>query len=91
MVKGLAGESRGYDVIVALHELCASDGARLREEYLVREARRKEAEAELAANPPTSKDIVLHFWKVEPPVVESGTQASSQEEYQTKGGGKRNC
>lgn len=86
MVQGAAGESEGYDAIVALHELYATDGERLREAYELREARRKEAEAELRANPPIPKDIVLNFWKVEPPKKETEAQAPRQGEYRTKGG-----
>jgi hypothetical protein len=88
MVQGAAGESEGYDAIVALHELYATDGERLREAYELREARRKEAEAELRANPPVPKDIVLNFWKVEPQKEEAEAQAPRQGEYRTKGGVK---
>jgi hypothetical protein len=88
MIQGAAGESEGYDAIVALHELYATDGVRLREAYELREARRKEAEAELRANPPVPKDIVLNFWKVEPPKEEAEAQAPRQVDYRTKGGGK---
>ncbi len=48
MIKGTAGETEGYDAIVALHELYATDGKRLREAYELREARRKEAEGSFA-------------------------------------------
>ncbi|MEY4244222.1 MAG: hypothetical protein RLZZ245_1807 [Verrucomicrobiota bacterium] len=75
MIQGAAGESEGYDAIVALHELYATDGEGLRAAYQLREARRKEAEAELRANPPVPKDIVLNFWKVEPPKKEAEAQA----------------
>jgi hypothetical protein len=88
MVQGAAGESKGYDAIVALHELYATDGQRLREAYELREARRKAAAEELRANPPVPKDIVLNFWKVEPPKKEAEAQAHRQGEYRTKGGDK---
>jgi hypothetical protein len=88
MIQGAAGESEGYDAIVALHELYATDGERLREAYELRETRRKEAEAELRANPPIPKDIVLNFWKVEPPEKETEAQAPRQGEYRMKGGDK---
>ncbi len=88
MIQGVAGESEGYDAIVALHELYATDGVRLREAYELREALQREAEAELRANPPIPKDIVLNFWKVEPPKKEAEAQAPRQGEYRTKGGDK---
>lgn len=88
MIQGAAGKSEGYDAIVALHELYATDAQRLREAYDLREARRKEVEAELRANPPMPKDIVLNFWKVEPPKKEAEAQAPRQGEYRTKGGDK---
>jgi hypothetical protein len=84
MAQGAAGESEGYDAIVALHELYATDGERLRQAYELREARQKEAEAELRANPPVPKDIVLNFWKVEPPKKVAEAQAPRQGEYKSK-------
>jgi len=86
MVQGAAGESEGYDAIVALHELYATDGQRLRVAYELREARRKEAEAELRANPPIPKDIVLNFWKVEPPKKEAEAQAPRYSKTKVEGG-----
>jgi len=88
MVQGASGESESYDAIVALHELYATDSERLREAYELRETRRKEAEAELRANPLVPKDIVLNFWKVEPPKKEAEPPAPWQGEYKMKGGGK---
>ena len=88
MVQGLAGDSEGYEAIAALHELYATEGDRLREAYELREARRREAEAELRANPPVPKDIVLNFWDVDPPKKEAEAQTPRQGEYKTKGGGK---
>jgi hypothetical protein len=86
MVQGAAGESEGYDAIVALHELYATDGERLRQAYELREARRKEAEAELLANPPIPKDIVLNFWRVEPPKAEAKPEAPKQGKTKVEGG-----
>jgi hypothetical protein len=88
MIQGQEGDSDGYEAIAALHELYATDGERLREAYELREARRQEAEAELRANPPVPKDIVLNFWKVEPPKKEAETQSSRQGACRTKGGDK---
>ena len=88
MIQGLSGVSEGYDAIAALHELYATDGERLREAYELREARRREAEAELRANPPVPKDIVLNFWDVDPPKKDAEAQAPRQGEYKTKGGDK---
>lgn len=85
MIQGAAGESEGYDAIVALHELYATDGQRLREIYELREARRKEAEAELLANPPVPKDIVLNFWKVEPPKKATEAQAPRLDNTKVEG------
>ncbi|RYZ70543.1 MAG: hypothetical protein EOP09_05925 [Proteobacteria bacterium] len=87
MIQGAAGESEGYDAIVALHELYATDGERLREAYELREARRKEAEAELRANPPVPKDIVLNFWKIEKPKIEAESEAEMRNNNE-KGGSR---
>jgi len=86
MIQGAAGESEGYDAIVALHELYATDGQRLRVAYELREARQKAAEAELRANPPIPKDIVLNFWKVEQPKKAAGAQAPRQDKTNVEGG-----
>jgi hypothetical protein len=86
MVQGAGGESEGYDAIVALHELYATDGERLRAAYELREARRMEAEAELRANPPVPKDIVLNFWKVEPPKRRAEAQAPPLDNTKVEGG-----
>ena len=88
MIQGMAGDSEGYEAIAALHELFATDGERLRQAYELREARRREAEAELRANPPVPKDIVLNFWDVDPPKKDAEAQAPRQGEYKTKGGDK---
>jgi len=88
MVRGAANESEGYGAIVALHELYASDGERLREAYVLRMKREKDADAKRRANPPAPKDIVLNFWKVESPKERAEAQAPLQEGYRTKGGGK---
>jgi hypothetical protein len=85
MVQGAAGESEGYDAIVALHELYATDGKRLRSAYELREARQKEAEAELRANPPIPKDIVLNFWKVEPKKKATEAQAPQLDNTKVEG------
>jgi hypothetical protein len=85
MVQGAAGESEGYNAIVALHELYATDGERLRVAYELRVARQKEAEAELRANPPIPKDIVLNFWKVEPPKEEAEAQAPRYSKTKVEG------
>jgi hypothetical protein len=86
MIQGTAGESEGYDAIVALHELYATDGARLRAAYELRVARQKEAEAELRANPPVPKDIVLNFWKVEVPKKEAEAHAPRPGKSNVEGG-----
>jgi hypothetical protein len=88
MIQGLAGDSEGYEAIAALHELHATDGERLREAYELREARRREVEAELRANPPLPKDIVINFWDVDTPKKEAEAQVPRQGEYKTKGGDK---
>lgn len=86
MIQGAAGESEGYDAIVALHELYATDGERLRTAYELREARQKAAEEELRRNPPIPKDIVLNFWKVEPPKKEAKAQAPRHGKTKVEGG-----
>lgn len=88
MIQGLAGDSASYEAIAALHELYATDGERLREAYKLREARRRAVEAELLANPPVPKDIVINFWDVDPPKNEAEAQTPRQGEYKTKGGDK---
>jgi hypothetical protein len=88
MIQGLASDSESYEAIAALHELYASDAERLREAYELREARRRAAEAELRANPPVPKDIVLNFWDVDPPKKEAEAHAPGKVEYKTKGGDK---
>jgi len=46
----------------ALHDLYATDKARLIAAYEARERARAEREAWLKANPPQPKDTVIHFW-----------------------------
>lgn len=75
MIQGTAGESEGYDVIAALHQLYATDGQRLREAYELLVARQKEVAAKLRANPPAPKNIIFNFWKVEPSKKEAEAQA----------------
>jgi len=86
MIQGAAGESEGYDAIVALHELYATDGQRLRVAYELRKTRQRAAEAELRANPPIPKDIVLNFWKVEPPKKAAEAQAPRLDNSKVEGG-----
>lgn len=66
VVQGDLTNTEAFVGISALHELYQSDFARLKEAYELREQRRLERQAELLANPPKPKDIVLHYWKVEP-------------------------
>jgi hypothetical protein len=85
MIHGTAGESEGYDAIVALHQLYATDGNRLRAAYAQRIARQKKTEAELRANPPIPKDIVLNFWKVEPKKKAAEAQAPRLDNTKVEG------
>jgi hypothetical protein len=66
VIQGALSNAAAFEGITAFHELYQSDFARLKEAYELREQRRREQEAELLANPPKPKDIVLHYWKVEP-------------------------
>lgn len=66
LIQGDITNAEAFEGINALHELYRSEFARLKEAYELREQRRQEREAELRANPPKPKDIVLHYWKVEP-------------------------
>lgn len=88
ILQGVAAESEGYEAIAALHELYDTDGERLRVAYELRELRRKEAEEELRANPPVPKDIILNFWKVNPPNDGAEATVPQKGEYKTKGGEK---
>jgi len=78
ITQGDLANTEAYKGITALHELYRSDYARLKQAYDLREQRRMEREAALRANPPQPKDIVLHYWKVQPKrrlgKVEGGAQ-----------------
>lgn len=86
MVDGAGTGTEEYEAVAALHELYQNEGERLREAYALREKRREEAEAELRANPPVPKDIVLNFWKVEPPKAATKIQAPKQGKIEAEGG-----
>ncbi len=66
VIKGDLSNTAAFEGITAFHELYQSDFARLKAAYDLREQRRIERQAELLANPPKPKDIVVHYWKVEP-------------------------
>ncbi len=78
ITQGDLTDAEAYEGITALHELYRSDYAHLKQAYDLREQRRMEREAALRANPPQPKDIVLHYWKVQPKrrlgKVEGGAQ-----------------
>jgi hypothetical protein len=60
--------------IQSLHDLYNNEHDRLQKAYQGRERARLQHEAELKANPPKPKDIVLNYWRIETPVApEKGT------------------
>lgn len=58
--------------IQSLHDLCQNDGPRLKAAFEGREKARPAQEAELRANPPKPKDLVLRFWRTESPAPTTG-------------------
>jgi hypothetical protein len=58
--------------IQSLHDLYNNEYERLLTAYQGRERARLEKEAELKANPPQPKDIVINYWRIEAPAPQSG-------------------
>ena len=51
--------------IQSLHDLYNNEHDRLKEAYDGRERAQRQHEAELKANPPQPKDIVLNYWRID--------------------------
>ena len=60
--------------IQCLHDLYNNEHARLEKAYQGRERARILYEAELKANPPKPKDIVLNYWRTEIPAAQSAAE-----------------
>ena len=60
--------------IQALHDLYNNEHDRLQKAYQGRERARLQHEAELKANPPKPKDIVLNYWRTETPAAQSAAE-----------------
>jgi hypothetical protein len=60
--------------IQALHDLYNNEHDRLEKAYQGRERARILQEAELKANPPKPKDIVLNYWRTETPAAQSAPE-----------------
>jgi hypothetical protein len=60
--------------IHCLHDLYNNEHARLEKAYQGRERARILYEAELKANPPKPKDIVLNYWRTEIPAAQSAAE-----------------
>ena len=58
--------------IQSLHDLYNSEYDRLKTACEGRERAQREHEAELKANPPKPKDIILNYWRTEKPAAEKG-------------------
>ena len=58
--------------IQALHDLYNNEHDHLQKAYEGRERARLQHEAELIANPPKPKDIVLNYWRTEKPAAKKG-------------------
>jgi hypothetical protein len=71
-------EGSNADALAALgelHELYRHEGTRLAEAFQSRVTAEAQRRAELLANPPKPKDVVLHYWRGQSPApVEGGTQ-----------------
>jgi hypothetical protein len=58
--------------IQSLHDLYNNEYDRLLTAYQGRERARLQQEAELKANPPRPKDIVINYWRIEAPAAQTG-------------------
>jgi hypothetical protein len=59
--------------IQSLHDLYNNEHDRLQKAYEGRERARLQHEAELIANPPKPKEIVLNYWRTEKPAAKKGS------------------
>jgi hypothetical protein len=58
--------------IQSLHDLYNNEYERLLTAYQGRERARLQQEAELKANPPKPKDLVINYWRIDPPAAQKG-------------------
>lgn len=68
-------EGTNADALTALgelHELYRREGTRLAEAFQGRVAAEAQRRAELLANPPKPKDVVLHYWRGQSPATAEG-------------------
>ena len=58
--------------IQSLHDLYNNEYNQLLTAYQGRERARLQQEAELKANPPKPKDLVINYWRIEAPTPQKG-------------------
>lgn len=66
VIEGLAS-GEAMDILEQLHALYRTEGTRMAEAFVAREKAHAERKAYLLANPPTPQDVVIQFWKRNPP------------------------
>lgn len=65
IVEGGGMENPAREILAFLHRLYATEGPRMAAACLERERVREEREAYYRANPPSPKDVSIHFWRTD--------------------------
>lgn len=76
VTEGGTSDDEGMQIIDGMHELYRVEGNRMKAAYHARIAAYEERKAYLLANPPTPKDVTIHFWKRSAPAT---TQSNNEE------------